>query len=87
MRDCVKLNTALDSEMKVYYVTQGVNIRTKCHNYVLLFRNTKSHLLQVHLAAWVKIAVVFKCYPSTYCLMQGNRFICSDLKFEHFTPK
>jgi len=51
MRDCVKLNTALDSEMKVYYVTQGVNIRTKCHNYVLLFRNTKSHLLQVHLAA------------------------------------
>jgi len=26
MRDCVKLNTVLDSEMKVYYVTQ-VNAR------------------------------------------------------------
>jgi len=30
---------------------------------------------------------VCKCYPSTYCLVQGSRFICSDLKFEKYIPQ
>jgi len=46
---CVKLNLSFDSEIKVYCVTkvltQGVNIKTMCPNYILEFRNTKSHLL------------------------------------------
>ena len=29
----------------------------------------------------VIVIIVLKCYPSTYCLMQGSLF-CSDLKFE-----
>jgi len=33
------------------------------------------------------ICIVLKCYPSTYCLVQGSYFICSNLKFEHFTSK
>ena len=32
----------------------------------------------------VIVIIVFKRYPSTYCLMQGSRAI---LKFEHFTSK
>jgi len=27
---------------------------------------------------FVIVIVVFKRYPSTYCLMQGRCFICSD---------
>jgi len=46
---CVKSNSLFDSEMKVYYVTQllkqGINIKTMCPNYILEFRNMKSHLL------------------------------------------
>jgi len=61
---CVKLNSLFDSEMKVYYVTQvykqGINIKTMCSNYILEFRNTKSHLLQVYLGAWVKIEIVIE---------------------------
>ena len=45
--------------MKVYHVTQvlkqGINIKTMCPNYILKFRNTKSHLLQVYLGTWAKI--------------------------------
>ena len=52
---CVKLNSLFDSEMNVYYVTQvlkqGIKIKTMCPNYILEVRNTKSHLLQVNLAA------------------------------------
>jgi len=35
----VKLNSLIDTEMKVYYVTQvfkqGINIKTMCPNYTL----------------------------------------------------
>jgi len=48
--------------MKVYYVTQElkqeINIKTMCPNYKLEFRNTKLHLLQFYLGAWVKIDIV-----------------------------
>jgi len=47
------LNSIFDRELKVYYVTQvlthGFNIKTTYHNYILEFRNTKSHLLQIYL--------------------------------------
>jgi len=50
--------------MKVYYVTQvlkqGINIKTMWLNYILEFRNTQSHLLQVYLGAWVKIEIVIE---------------------------
>jgi len=43
--------------MKLYYVTQvlrqGINIKAMCPNYILEFRNTNSHLLQVYLGVWV----------------------------------
>jgi len=63
---CVK-NPLFVSEMKVCNATQvlkqGINIKTMCPNYihfVLKFRNTKSHLLQVYLGAWVKIEIVIE---------------------------
>jgi len=28
----------------------------------------------------VLVVIVFKRYPSTYCLMQGSWFSCSDFK-------
>jgi len=50
---CVKLNSLFDGEMKVYNGTDVfkhyVDISTKCFNYIHEFRNTKSHLLQIHL--------------------------------------
>ena len=59
---CVKFNSLIDSEMKVYYVTQvfkqGINIKTMYPNYKLEFRNTQLHLLQVYLGYWVKIEIV-----------------------------
>jgi len=46
---CVELNALFDSEMKAFTVTQvlkqGINITTMYPNYILEFRNTKSHLL------------------------------------------
>jgi len=46
---CVKLNSLNDREMNVSNVTQvlkqGINIKTMCPNYIIVFRNTKSHLL------------------------------------------
>ena len=70
---CVKLNPLFDSEMNVYYVThvlmQGINIKTTCPNYMLKFRNTTSHLLQVYLGAWVKIEIVIKNHV---CLIVGH---------------
>jgi len=48
---CVKLSSLLESEMRVFYITQVLtqdfNIKTMCPNYILKFRNTKSHLFQV----------------------------------------
>ena len=59
---CVKLNLIFDSEMKVYYVIQVLKqstyIKTMCPDYILKFKNTKSHYLQVYLGAWVKIVVI-----------------------------
>ena len=59
---CETLNSLFDSEMKVYYVTQvlkqGTNIKTMCPNYILIFKITKSHLLQVYLGACVKIEII-----------------------------
>jgi len=100
---CVKLKALVDSEMKLYHVTQvlqpGINIKTMSPNYIS--RILKKHdiaFIEVYLGAWsrkklspkiisVKLLVivykVFKRYPSTYCLVQGCCFICSD--FEHFT--
>jgi len=50
--------------MKVIYVTQvlkqGIYIKTICPYYILEFRNTKSHLLQVYLDAWAKIETVIE---------------------------
>ena len=72
---------------------QGFNIKTMYPHYILELRNMKSHLLQVYLSTraqieidienmpvklLVTVIIVFKCYPSTYCLMQGSYFICSD---------
>ena len=59
-----QLNFLFDSEMKVFYVTkvlkQGINIKTRCPNYKLEFRNMTSHLLQVYLGTWVKIKIVIE---------------------------
>ena len=95
---CVKLNPLFDNETTVYYVTQvlmhSININKICSNYILEFRNTNSHVLQVYLGVWVRIEIgienmfvtliviviiVFKRYSSTFCFMQGSCFICRDL--------
>jgi len=61
---CVKLSSLFDREMKAYYDTQVlkqcININTMCHNYILEFRNTNSHLLQVYLDALAKIETVIE---------------------------
>jgi len=57
---CVKLYSSFDMELTVYYVTQGINIKTMCPYYILEFRNTTLHLLQVYLGAWAKIGTVIK---------------------------
>ena len=50
---CAKLNSLFDSEIKVDFVTQVlkqvINIKATSPNYILEFRNTKPHLLQVYL--------------------------------------
>jgi len=47
----VKFNSLFDREMKVYCVTQGltlgINIKTICPHYILDFKSTNSHSLQV----------------------------------------
>jgi len=57
-------NSLIDSEMKVYYVTQvlkqGINTKRMCPDYILEFRNMKSHLLQVYLGTWIKIEIVIE---------------------------
>ena len=57
----VKFNSLFDREMKVCYVTQvlkqGNNTETMRTNYILEFRNTKLHLLEVYLGSWVKIDI------------------------------
>jgi len=63
---CVNLNSLFDrSIMKVCYVTQLLKQRIltsikKIHNYILKFRNIKSHLLQACLGAWTKIETVIE---------------------------
>jgi len=37
---------------------QDINIKTICPNYILKFRNTNSHLLQVYIDVWAKIETV-----------------------------
>jgi len=50
---CVTLNSLLDRDMKVFFVCQalkqGINIKTMCPNYILNFRNNKSHLFHFYL--------------------------------------
>ena len=65
-----------------HLLKQGINIKTVHPNYILELRNMKSQLSQVYLGPLVKIEImqyvklkviviiVFKRYPSTYCLMQ-----------------
>jgi len=63
---CFKWNSLFDREIKVYYAAQvlkqGINIKMMCPNYmyILEFRNTNSHLLQVYLGAWIKIETVIE---------------------------
>ena len=71
---CMKWNSLFDRRMKIYYVAQVLkqvsNIRTVCPNYILEFRNTNSHLLQVYMGAWVKIEIVnenYVCYIIGHC--------------------
>ena len=33
------------------------------------------------------VIIVLKCYPSTYCLMPGSYFICSNFFFFKYTSK
>ena len=58
----LKYSKACFSE--VYYVTQvlkqGINTKTMCPNYILKFRNTKSHLLQVYVGTLANIETVIK---------------------------
>ena len=60
----VKLKSLFDSKMKVYLsmLKQGINIKTMCPNYILKFRNTEPHLMQVylHVGVWDKIEIVIK---------------------------
>jgi len=50
MAMCVNLNLLFDSEMNVTHVLkQGIHIIAMCPNYIIEFRNTNSHLLQVYL--------------------------------------
>jgi len=73
-----------------------------CTNYILEFRNTKSHLLQVYLGTWANIEIVieimsvkvlvivdtvYRRYPSTYGLMQGSCFICRDFENWNTLPQ
>jgi len=59
---CKKMNSLVDSEMKVYYVSevlkQGTNIKTMYPNYIFEFKNTNSHLLHVYPDTWTKIETV-----------------------------
>jgi len=41
---------------------QSIDIKNMCSNYILVFRITKSHLLQVFLGAWDKIETVIENY-------------------------
>jgi len=47
--------------MKVCYVTQvlkqSINTKTTCSNYILKFRNRKSHLLEFYLGAWIETII------------------------------
>ena len=95
---CVKLNSLLNSEMRVCYVTkvfkQGINIKTMCPNYTLEIRNTQSHVLQVYHGAWVKVETVIEnhvCYIASHCYYSfqalsnpiGNIFHLHFISNEH----
>ena len=55
---CGKLNLSFDREIKVYCVKlvlkHGINFKTMCPNYILDFRNTKSHLFQFNIGLSAK---------------------------------
>ena len=61
---CVKLSSLLESEMRVFYITQVLtqdfNIKTMCPNYILEFRNAISYLFHVYLSVWVTIKIVIE---------------------------
>ena len=60
------------------------NIRS---HYEVDISNDKAELYAkiVSVKLLVTVIIDFERYPSTYCLKQGRCFICSDLKFDHFT--
>jgi len=77
---CVKLNSLFDCEMKVYYVTQvlkqGINIKKE-----IAFIASPSRCVGQDRNCYrksVKLLVIVIIDPSTYCLMQGRCFICSN---------
>jgi len=61
-----------------------------CPNYILEIKKHEIAFIALSRGTWVKIEIVmsvkllvivnivFKRYSSTYCLMQGSCFICSD---------
>ena len=61
---CVQFNSLFDREVNVYCVTrelkQGINIKMKCPNYILEFRNMNSNLLQVYLGAYANVETVIE---------------------------
>jgi len=61
------MNSFVYSGMNVYYVTQVLKQRI----------NIKMCLYYIQ-TMLVIVIIVFKRYPSRYCLMQGSCFICSD---------
>jgi len=60
----VELSSLFVKKRKVHYVTQvlkqGNNIKMMCLNYILQFRNTKSHLFQVYLGTLANIETVIE---------------------------
>jgi len=89
---CVKLNSIDDSEIRyimLHKCESNVSTSKRC------VQTTYSNLETRILGAWANIesvieimsvkwlvivTIVFKRYPSAYCLMQFNCFICSDFK-------
>jgi len=52
---------------------------TKTFHIYVVIRKSIYQMIRLN---FVKLLVIFitdfKCYPSTYCLMQGSCFICSN---------
>jgi len=86
----------------IQVLKQGINTKTTGPNCIQECRNTKLHLLQVYhghgSSKWlsskimsvkllVTVIIVFKGYLSTYCLFQGNCFICCDFWNSKILPQ